>query len=198
MIFGLITAAGKSRRMGVPKLSLPFRGRTILEQAIDCLRQAGVSEIIVVVGPHVPQLAPLAERTGAQALLLANQTQEMRQTVEHGLDWIVSRFPVHPADDWLLLLPGDHPTLDAAIVRDLIAARVSGKTIVIPVYQGRRGHPVLLAWKHVDGIRRLPQTSGVNAYLRACPEETLEVDCNRPEVLADLDTWQDYERLIPD
>ena len=66
----IILAAGKSTRMGRAKLSLPLGGRAVLERVIDTLRQAGIEKILVVVGPHVPELVPLARDAGAEALLL--------------------------------------------------------------------------------------------------------------------------------
>ena len=60
MIAGLIPAAGHSRRMGRPKLALPFAGRTVLELVIAALQAAGVAPVLVVLGPHVADLAGLA------------------------------------------------------------------------------------------------------------------------------------------
>ncbi len=52
MIFAVVPAAGRSSRMGRPKLSLPLGGRTVLEHVVIALRQGGVDEVLVVVGPH--------------------------------------------------------------------------------------------------------------------------------------------------
>jgi molybdenum cofactor cytidylyltransferase len=196
MIFGLIPAAGKSSRMGVPKLALPLGERTVLEHVIGTLREAGVPEIVVVVGHHVPALARLAEKAGAHALLLPEETAEMRQTVELGLAWIEARFHPDPNDDWLLL-PADHPTLDPEIIRALIAARQANpeRSIVVPTFQGKRGHPVLLTWSHVASIRTFSPAPGLNSYLRQQAEQTLEITVDHAEILCDLDTPEDYDRL---
>src|SRR3954452_21150957 len=86
--FAVIPAAGKSTRMGRPKLSLPLGGRTVIEWVIDMLRRAGVEHVLVVVGPHVPELIPLAEGAGAHAYLLSKETADMRATVEAALQWL--------------------------------------------------------------------------------------------------------------
>jgi molybdenum cofactor cytidylyltransferase len=197
MILALLPAAGKSTRMGRPKLVLPLGGRTVLEHAVAALRQAGVEHVLVVVGPHVPELIPLAKAAGAAVCPLAQETPDMRATIEHGLNWVEERFHPGPDDAWLLT-PADHPTLDAAVVRQLGQARAAhpDRSIFIPVFAGRRGHPTLIGWKHVAGVRAHPAGQGLNAYLRLHGAETLEVPVTSADVLRDLDTPEDYERLL--
>jgi molybdenum cofactor cytidylyltransferase len=196
MTFAVIPAAGKSVRMGRPKLLLPLGDRTILERVIASLREAGVEQVLVVVGPHVPQLAPLAQSAGAHVLRLAEETPDMRATVEAGLRWLEERFRPRPDDRWLLV-PADHPTLVPMVVRTLLQERaaIDDASIVIPTHDGRRGHPALIDWKHVAGMRALPAGSGLNVYLREHAAETREVPVDSPDVLCDLDTPDDYERL---
>jgi molybdenum cofactor cytidylyltransferase len=196
MTYALIPAAGESRRMGRPKLSLPLHGRTVLECVITALRQASIEHIVVVVSPAGPDLAALAERAGASVCTLEEQTPDMRATIERGLDWLEAHF--QPAADtrWLLV-PGDHPTLDAAVVRQLLQSgeAIPERSIVVPVYQGKRGHPTIMAWKHVRAIKELPRGLGLNAYVRSQAEEVREVPVRSPSILVDLDTPEDYERL---
>jgi molybdenum cofactor cytidylyltransferase len=106
------------------------------------------------------------------------------------------RFAPAGEDDWLLA-PADHPTLDAGVVRELARARAGNPqaSIVVPTWEGKRGHPTLIAWRHVAGLRAHPTGEGLNAYLRRHAAETLEVPAGA-EVLADLDTPEDYERLL--
>ena len=83
------------------------------------------------------------------------------------------------------------------MVRELCVAyaRQPGQTILVPTHLGRRGHPTLIEWRHVAGIRVMPPGEGLNAYLRAHAEETLELPVMSAGVLSDLDTPEDYERL---
>lgn len=196
-IFGLIPAAGKSVRMGTAKLALPLGNRTILEHVVDALGQAEIAEVLVVLGPHVAELARFAAASGAQTLVLEHETAHMRETIEHGLAWLAQRHRPGP-DDWLLLVPADHPTLDADVIRRLAAARAEhpNATIFLPTHAGRRGHPLLLAWSHVPAIRTLPPDEGLNAYVHRQVAATREVLIDTPEVLRDLDTPEDYQRLL--
>lgn len=193
--FAVVPACGHSTRMGRPKLSLPLGDRAVIEHVIAALRGGGVERVLVVVGPHVADLVPLARVAGAEVLLLSEPTTDMRATVEHGLRWIEDRFAPQPDDVWLLA-PADHPVLSQAVVRQLLdAAGSPACSIAVPVHGGRRGHPTLIRWRHVAGIRALPVGVGVNAYLRERRAETLEVPVADAGVLADLDTPEDYERL---
>jgi molybdenum cofactor cytidylyltransferase len=200
MIYALIPAAGKSERMGRPKLALPLGDSTVLQTVIESIRRGGVEQILVVIGLHVPELVPLAEDAGAHVLLLNQETADMRATIEKGLDWLDERF--HPQlDDCWLLIPADHPTLDANVVRLLIKARQDhfGCSIFVPTFQGKRGHPALIGWKHAPGIRALPAGTGLNQYLRQFTDETMELPVKSEKVLCDLDTPDDYASLqFPD
>jgi molybdenum cofactor cytidylyltransferase len=195
-VFALIPAAGKSSRMGRPKLSLPLGDRTILERAITVLRQSGIDEVLVVLGPHVADLRSLAEAAGARALILERETADMRATVEHGLTWLERQHSPQAAD-YLLLMPADHPTLAPDVVRGLLSAMIAhpDATILVPTHSGLRGHPVLIAWKHVADIRALPADQGINVYLRQHEVETRLVPVASAEILRDVDTPDDYGRL---
>jgi molybdenum cofactor cytidylyltransferase len=197
MIFGLLPAAGKSARMGRPKLSLPLGGRTVLHHTIAALRQGGVELVLVVVAPHSTELATLAEAAGATCLVLRHKTPDMRATVEQGLAWLELHFQPQLSDSFLLI-PADHPTLDAAVVRALLETHVPAPpgSILVPTHAGRRGHPTLIPWEHVAGIRARPPGEGVNAYLRGQAARTIEVALASDAILCDLDTPEDYDRLL--
>jgi molybdenum cofactor cytidylyltransferase len=194
--FGLIPAAGKSRRMGRPKLALPLGDRTVLEAVVTAVRAGGVEVVLVVVGPDGENLATLAERAGATALCLAADTAEMRATIARGLDWIEKQCRPHRDDGWLLV-PADSPCVDPDSVRQLLAAKElhPERSIVVPTFGQKRGHPVWIGWQHVPAIRALPPGQGVNAMLRGHPATTLEIAVTSESVLWDLDSPQDYERL---
>ena len=195
MTFAVVPAAGHSTRMGRPKLSLSLGDRTVLEHVVAALRAGGVEHVLVVVGPHVAELGPLAAAAGADVVALAEPTPDMRATVERGLDWIGRHLRPQPDDPWLLV-PADHPVLDPAVVRQVVAAGTDARPIVVPVFEGRRGHPTRFAWCHAAGIRGLPADQGINAFLRARAAEVHELPVANPGVLADLDTPEDFGRLL--
>jgi molybdenum cofactor cytidylyltransferase len=182
--------------MGRPKLSLPLGERTVIEQTIDVLRSAGIDKVLVVIGPHVSELAPLAEQAGGTCLRLAHGTPDMRATVEAGLTWIEENWEPND-DDGFLLVPSDHPALDGEAIRSVTKAAEAPirQLILIPTFNGKRGHPALIGWRHVPGIRALPSGLGLNLYLRMHAGQTREVPVASESILYDLDTPEDYERL---
>jgi molybdenum cofactor cytidylyltransferase len=195
-LFALIPAAGQSRRMGRPKLSLPLGEKTVLEHVIAAVKEAGVANVLVVVGPHVRELASLAEAAGADVFRLPEETPDMRATIERGLDWIETQHQPRPDDAWLLL-PADHPTLNAAPICKLVQAaeRDPQPGVFIPIYQGKRGHPTLIRWRLTAEIRALPAGSGLNALFRTEPHEVMEVPSDCADVVRDMDTPDDYEAI---
>jgi molybdenum cofactor cytidylyltransferase len=197
MIFAAVPAAGHSTRMGRPKLALPLGDKTVLEQLVLSLAKTAVDHTLVILGPHIGDLAPLAGQAGAEVLLLRQETPDMRTTVEHGLRWLDDRFHPKPRDHWLLL-PADHPLIDSQLIRDLTTrlAQEPNCSIAVPTHGGRRGHPTLMSWKHASQLPAHPSGQGINSYLHGYREETLEVPVAGEAILLDLDTPGDYEELL--
>lgn len=197
--FAIIPAAGLSRRMGQPKLALPLGGRTILECVVEAVRTGGVADVLVVLGPASAFLQHLAEMSGAQVHVLAEETPDMRATVEAGLARLAEQFVPRIDDAWLLL-PADHPTLASDVIQALLAAAETQPqhSIFVPTHGGQRGHPTLLRWPHAEALRALPPDRGINAYIRAHAGETMELPWPSSDVLLDLDTPEDYRKLFKD
>lgn len=193
--FALIPAAGLSRRMGRPKLLLPLGSRTVVEHVIAALRSGGVADILVVTGPEGGDVADIAERNGASVVRLGEQTPDMATTCRRGLARLEELQRPQP-DDGFLLVPADHPTLEPEVVRAVLAAAAAGASLVVPVHGGRRGHPAWICWRHVDAIRALLPGQGLNQFIRQHASQTVELPWAGSEVLSDLDTPEDYERLL--
>ena len=195
--FGLIPAAGKSRRMGQPKLLLPLGKKTVLEHVVSAVRSAGVEELLVVVAPEAERLEQLATAAGAHVLRLADDTPDMRATCMRGLAWIEQHFQPKSDDGWLLL-PADHPTVRPDVIRAILSAAHDNpeKTIIVPTHQGRRGHPTWLRWSHVAMLQNLLPDQGLNAFIRQHEATALELAWPSDDVLHDLDTPEDAQRLL--
>src|SRR5206468_8809557 len=95
-----------------------------------------------------------------------------------------------------LIALADQPTLSPTIVNHLIEQfRSSDKTVYLPTFGGKRGHPVLFSWNLVPEIRSLPPDRGLNQLVGQLASEVQECAVDNPSVFDDLDTPQDYERL---
>ncbi|MBC7893092.1 MAG: NTP transferase domain-containing protein, partial [Sphingobacteriaceae bacterium] len=107
MIAAVVPAAGRSERMGRPKLILPLGGGTVIARVIRALREGGAEPIVVVAPPvdfdGAKILADEATRAGAVVVVADSATADMRASVELGLEWLRRG----PAPSTVLLAPGD-------------------------------------------------------------------------------------------
>lgn len=198
--FALIPAAGRSRRMGLPKLLLDMGGQTVIARVLTSLRQAGLANRMVVLHPQDILLKQEVELHGGRALVASVAPPEMRDSIAFGLGQVARQLAARgesadPNSPWVLI-PADHPVLMVETVRVLLdtVARNPGR-IIVPTHAGRRGHPTVLAWKHALEIDRIPDGQGFNWLINRDAADVVEVALSTPTVLFDLDTPEDYERL---
>lgn len=195
-IFAVIPAAGQSRRMGQPKLTLPVGDTTVIGRVLDALKSAAITDIAIVARNQDTALVTEIRRHGVEPILPAVDPPDMRASIEHALRWIETTFRPTEHDAWLLL-PADHPVVDAELIRRLCTACLTMTTdVFIPTCQGRRGHPLIARWSTVSAVRRMPSDVGVNRWLRDPATTVTEYPLNDPRILCDLDVPEDYARLL--
>jgi molybdenum cofactor cytidylyltransferase len=195
-VFAIVPAAGHSRRMGRPKLLIAFQGRPVIEHVITAFRTGGVTEIVVVMRSSDVDLRTAVERTGAIVVCPEVDPPDMRSSIESGLVEVRRRFqPVN--DDGWLMSPADHPTLDASVVEMLIARsnEMPGR-LVIPTFDGRRGHPTYFPWSMTEAVAALPPDVGLNRLIQEHSRLVTEYPVALESILDDLDTPEDLLRLI--
>lgn len=194
-IFAVVPAAGFSRRMGQPKLLLPFGSGTVISCVMDALKAGGVDEIYLLVRADDVDLRRELNRHDVCIVPTPEPTAGMRESVELLLTLIAVEMHPEPEDAWLLV-PADEPTLDPQVVRGLVAEwRAAPTGILVPVHRGRRGHPTLFGWNFTEYVYSLPEGQGLNRLLRIDPGEVREIPVASPEILQDMDTPEDYQRL---
>jgi molybdenum cofactor cytidylyltransferase len=180
--------------MGRPKLVLPIGGVPVIAHVVAALRNGGADLVLVVAPPReqpgAAELIDQAIRAGAEVVVLATPTRDMRATIEHGLDALERRRPV---PDGVLLAPGDSPGLAPEHVAAVLEQFRTDPTFgVVPTHAGQRGHPLVIPWLLAKTIRTLPTGVGVNALLQTPSNRIVEIDLMDPRIRADLDTPEDY------
>jgi molybdenum cofactor cytidylyltransferase len=186
LIAALILAAGKSERMGRPKALLEYDGSTFLERILNTLTRASVEESIVVLGHHKKEiLARVALRRWIEN---PNYESGMTSSIQAGIQ------ALGPEVEAALLFLVDHPMVAPETVEALIA-RASAGTVVLPMFQGRRGHPVVFGRAVLDEILALGPDAGANRVVRRDPSRVVEVAVSDPGVLLDVDTPDEFESL---
>lgn len=191
-IFAVIPAAGLSRRMGLPKLLLPWQDSTVIECLLRTLQRPEIVATVVVMRPDDVDLRNAVARTSAIAVIPGHAPPDMRDSVELGLQTLRERFQPRDEEAWFLI-PADHPVLETETVSELLSSwNKQPCQILVPKYGERRGHPALLRWSLAAHIAALPADVGINALWKSSPELLTEWPTSRESVLADLDTPEDY------
>lgn len=195
-VFAILPAAGESRRMGQPKLLLSVGETTVIDRVVQTLRRAEVEGVFVVVRPDDTPLSEAAEQAGATVIKPATAPKDMRQSVQFALDYLVEQQDPREDDSWLLI-PADHPSLELDVLNSLLQSRPeSERTILIPTFQGRRGHPTLFPWHLAAKVLELPADQGLNRLVRDHAKEVREIPVQTESILWDLDTPRDYQQLL--
>jgi molybdenum cofactor cytidylyltransferase len=192
VIAAIILAAGESRRMGYPKALLRYRGATFLESILDASAAAGLDPLVVVLGPDGSKVLEVVGLHGATAVSnLRPETGQLGST-KHGIQAVINH-PVDAAVIWAV----DQPHVSVRTVEQLVEEfRTSGAPIVIPTYEGRRGHPVLFGRVTFQELLAAPLEVGARAVVRAERERVRELPVSDEAVLEDIDTPQAYEELV--
>lgn len=185
----IVLAAGMARRMGQPKVLLPWsENKTILEHIIRQLMIARVEPITVVTGSHADEVSAAAERAGAQSVFnAAYEAGEMLSSVKAGL----RAMPDHVAAALIVL--GDQPRIQPRIVDQVLMAYAEGKgEIVAPSYNMRRGHPILIDRRYWAEILALPDGGAPRDVVNRYPDHAAYVTVDDDSILRDVDTPEDY------
>ncbi len=193
MISGILLAAGESRRMqGAFKPLLKWGRRTVIGECIYQLRSSQLADIFVVLGHRADEIRSGLAGTGVQYAINEDYRQGMLSSIKTGLA------ALGPNTDAFLLALVDQPMVKSGLIDKLIEAYGSGdKGIVVPTYQGRLGHPVIISVSYLDEIMQLDDQAegGMRGFINAHRDDWLEVPVDTPSVIEDIDLPEDYERL---
>jgi molybdenum cofactor cytidylyltransferase len=193
MIGAVVLAAGLSRRMGRPKMALPWGETTVIGRVVRVLLAAEVEDIVVVTGGNRKEVE--ASLDGLPVRTAFNDefaNGEMLLTLKRGL--ITLRDEVEAA----LVVLGDQPQIKLVVVQAVIAAYEDcNHPFVVPSYQMRRGHPWLVARTLWNDLLELHSPATMRTFLDQNAININYVNVNSPSILQDLDTPEDYQRFNP-
>jgi len=198
MFSALVLAAGLSRRMGTNKLLLPFGERTVLAQVITVLCQCPLAEIVVVAGHEREKIEQVLGRYRDSALdnLTLRSVYNPNYAAGDMLSSIQTGLAAMRADcDAALVTLGDQPQIERRSAEQVIAAHVPG-AVVIPSFNRRGGHPILIDRACWPEILALPPGASLRELFRAHIQWLRYVDVDTESVLRDMDTPEDYDQLV--
>lgn len=193
MIGAVLLAAGESTRMGEPKPLLPFGDTTLIEHLARELLDSDVDCVVAVLGHEAERVRKRLLRMPVRVAVNADYKQGMLSSIRCGLRALPD------AAEAALIAPVDQPRLSSDIVETLIRAwRCSGKGMAVPIHDGRRGHPLLIAARYFPEVLTGLDDTGLRGLLRRYPDDLLQVPFDDPAVLGDADTPEDYRRQLND
>jgi len=202
VISAIVLAAGRSRRMGRPKMSLPWGETTVIGQVVAMLAQAGLDEIVLVTGGDWREVENSLNRLSENVLASAPvrtvfnpsyAKREMSHTLKVGLSALGQEV------DAAMIALGDQPQVRVdTIVAVLTGYRSTRAPLVVPSYQMRRGHPWIVDRSLWSEILALDTSESVRDLLTRYEKCIHYVLVDTPTILQDLDTPEAYQRHRPD
>jgi len=186
-VAAILLAAGQSTRMGAFKPLLPFGNKTVIECCIDYLREGGVETIVVVLGHRAGDIRK--KLTGVTFAFNSDSTSEMGASIAAGVQQLPATVQA------TLIALSDHPAVPANVVSKLIQEWNEGARLIIPTWQDRGGHPVLVDLRFRRELLNASSSGGLRTLFDAYPEELKRIAVDSPFIARDMDTWDDYRAL---
>ncbi len=178
--------------MGSPKPLLLFEGRAFLEGLLEEFLASSATPIVVVLGHGADRILEQMKWREARPVVNRDYREGMLSSIRTGLE-ALSESSV----EGVLVCPVDHPRVNRETIDLLIRRFVEARPpIALPVHQGRRGHPVIFSREVFDEIKTAPDTVGARHVVWNHAEEVLEVETTDPGVTCDVDTPEEYRKLI--
>lgn len=200
----VVLAAGSSSRMGEGrhKLLLPLAGRPVLAHVLEACCASLARPIIVVLGHqasivrdrveqwlHLPDIVAI-DNTNYREGMSTSLRLGLQRTIEYG-------YKKCETIDSAIILLGDQPLITSRIIDALIQTRqATGKSIVAPVYEGKRGNPVLFAADLFSELLRVTGDEGGRSVMQRHPEQIATVEVGSDDAAYDVDTWEAYQQVV--
>ncbi|RPI24375.1 MAG: nucleotidyltransferase family protein [Acidobacteria bacterium] len=189
MIASIILAAGSSTRMGYPKALLSLHGVAFLELILRAHRTLGLP-VYVVLGSHHEQIRASVDLS--EATVLINERPELGQlsSLKLGLESTKDYAGV-------FVHPVDHPLVRRETLQLILDAQSESPSyILVPGYEDRRGHPVFFPRDFFRELLDAPLDQVARYVVSRHPESVTIVPVSDPGVLQNIDTPEDYKRVI--
>jgi molybdenum cofactor cytidylyltransferase len=191
MLAAVILSGGASSRMGSPKALLPFQGRPFLEHLLEVTLRPEIGVRRVVLGAHAEPIAKAINLKADEIVINHEWEKGQLSSIQAALR------SLPPGTDGILLCLIDHPLISSALVQELIEQFYKTRSpIVLPVYEGRRGHPVIFSASLYDELLRAPIETGARAIVWAHKGEVEEVRTNEEGCVLNLNDPETLQKEL--
>jgi molybdenum cofactor cytidylyltransferase len=169
MLAAVILSGGASRRMGSPKALLPYQGRPFLEHLLEVTKHPGIGVRRVVLGAHAAAITSAIVLNPEEVVVNADWEQGQLSSIKAALR------SLPPGTEGILLCLIDHPLISKALVDGLVDLFLTTRApVVLPVFEGRRGHPVIFSAELYQELENAPVDQGARSVVWAHKEEIRE------------------------
>ena len=195
MISAVILAAGESRRMGKQnKLLLPVGGEALLIKLVKSVCDSDVGQVLVVIGHEAEKIRRELNTFPLSFVYNPNFSEGMTTSIKSGVK------AISPDCDGLLICLADMPFIKNSDINKLIHAYVQNRIkekrlIVVPVFKGQQGNPVLFSSEFRNDILEHKKGSGCRGVIMNYPESVKEIEMDNDNMLLDVDTLEDYQSV---
>jgi len=188
MINAIILAAGQSKRMGKLKPLLRFNDKTFLDQIISVLKLSDADRITVVLGSEAETIKKSVDLSGTNIVI--NKDYQKGQ-----LSSLIAAIEETPQEtDAILVCLVDTPFITEEVVNKIISKfEETNNPIIVPVFNKRRGHPVLFSSSLFNELLNAPQEQGARYVVYSNEEKVLELETSEGGILTSIDTPDDYK-----
>jgi molybdenum cofactor cytidylyltransferase len=179
--------------MGRTKQLLEWKGRTILQRVLENISNSRVEEVILVLGHEADRILEAVDSRRAKVVINKGYREGMITSIQQGLMNLNDK-----AEAFFIVL-ADQPAVEPEVFDRLIGEfkrAAPQKTIILPCFHGRRGHPALFGTKYRNEAFRIKGDVGFRGILQEHPEDILEVEMDTDSILKDIDTPDDYQREL--
>jgi molybdenum cofactor cytidylyltransferase len=190
----ILLAAGTSSRMGEPKLLKVAGGKTIFEVTLGRHLESSLHRISAVVPGWLAGFGPIMERCSSHrvSFVVMDEPGEMSSSLKAGWKHLCEQGGL----DGIMVSLADQPLVTAGTIDKLIRSfSGSQKPVCVPVFDGRRGRPVLISTGLGQEVLALEGDEGARRLLAKHRGDIEEVGVSSDEVHLDFDSPQDLERL---
>jgi molybdenum cofactor cytidylyltransferase len=197
MLAAVILSGGASSRMGSPKALLAYQGRPFLEHLLEVTVHPKIGVRRVVLGAHAEPIAKSIALAADEIVINADWESGQLSSIQSAIRSLPAKEGLPDGTEGLLLCLIDHPLISSTLVNELIEVFYASSCakIVLPVYEGRRGHPVIFPATVYQELLQAPADKGARAVVWAhAPANVLEVPTNEEGCVLNLNDPETLHR----